>query len=295
MSTIALYNKVMAINSAVEEYFKNTRSESMVSVNNLFDASRSLQDVFTNTKRIRSLLRDLRDGGVLLKVIPSVYMDTKSVNTNWYFVRKSSSAHAPTTTLNAPVKEAKVKVEKAEKTPIRDISVEKDLLDNSSFTSIQNLPNVKQLDTPGLYCIKLRPGSLLPSEYMKHLKAERIIYIGKASGSLRKRFWGQELNATGHGTFFRSIGAVLGYTPEPGSLKSGRNYTFRPADEEKIKQWLRCNTFVNCIPVSEEQIKVSESALIGKYRPLLNIQGNPDKLDILEAARKKCQDIALGN
>ncbi len=45
---------------------------------------------------------------------------------------------------------------------------------------------------------------------------------------------GNELRARGHGTFFRSLGAVLGYLPPKGSLKgksNQNNYTF----QKKIK------------------------------------------------------------
>ena len=53
--------------------------------------------------------------------------------------------------------------------------------------------------------------------FFKYFKIteHNIIYIGIASQSLRKRL-NQELRAKGHGTFFRSIGAVLGYSPREG-------------------------------------------------------------------------------
>ena len=35
---------------------------------------------------------------------------------------------------------------------------------------------------------------------------------------LNKRMLKQELRSKGHGTFFRSIGAVLGFRPDKGSL-----------------------------------------------------------------------------
>lgn len=281
--------KIAALNRAVGAYFKRNRSQSRVSVNALYEASSELRECFSSAKTVRGLLRQLRDEGTIIKNIPSVIMDVKDVNTNWYF----------SNTIDSPAKisvDTHPRVQKSSGTATVSYSrsVEKDLLDSSKFVSIDRLPNVKQLDAPGLYCIKLRPGATLPREYMAQLKPDRYIYIGKASGSLRQRFWKQELNAVGHGTFFRSIGAVLGYTPVAGSLKSGRNYKFSTVDEEKIKRWLQNNTLVNCVPVQEEQIKANEDSLILKYRPLLNIQGNPDKLAILEEARKKCLEVALG-
>ncbi len=282
--------KIAALNRAVDAYFKRTRSQARVSVNELYEASSELRECFRSAKTVRGLLRQLRDEGSILKAIPSIYMKKKDAYTYWHFsnniespVKKSIETH--TRVQKSSFGAASVSYSR---------SVEKDLLDASMFVSIDRLPNIRQLDSPGLYCIKLRSGATLPRDYMCQLKPDRYIYIGKASGSLRQRFWKQELNAVGHGTFFRSIGAVLGYTPVAGSLKSGRNYKFSTVDEEKIKRWLQNNTLVNCVPVQEEQIKANEDVLILKHRPLLNIQGNPDKLTILEEARKKCLGIALG-
>ncbi|MEG1464856.1 MAG: hypothetical protein RSC11_08180, partial [Mucinivorans sp.] len=120
-------------------------------------------------------------------------------------------------------------------------------------------------------------------------------YIGVAeSSSLDKRLWKQELNAIGHGTFFRSVGAMLGYRPERGSLigKSNKhNYKFSKEKEELIKQWMQNNLIVNCVN-DNDSLEEREKLLIKQYHPLLNIKNNPDALECLEQDRNECRDIA---
>jgi hypothetical protein len=93
------------------------------------------------------------------------------------------------------------------------------LMNEKNFKSAKDIDNLVP-DEPGLYCIRINDPQLLQDPFSSILKERKhtIIYIGIASQSLKKRFLGQELRAKGHGTFFRSIGAVLGFTPEPGSL-----------------------------------------------------------------------------
>lgn len=83
----------------------------------------------------------------------------------------------------------------------------------------------------------------------------------------------QELIAKGHGTFFRSIGAILGFTPPKGSLKDKRNkynYKFKKADETNIIQFNSDNLLVNYI-ITKERDEACEEYLIQKYRPIINI------------------------
>lgn len=111
---------------------------------------------------------------------------------------------------------------------------------------------------------------------------------------MRRRFLGQELRARGHGTFFRSIGAVLGYRPLAGSLigkGNVRNYTFTPNDNRAIIEWINANLLANWIDFSGAHA-VEESALIRKHLPLLNLQGNPARLTELTELRAECVRIA---
>lgn len=152
-------------------------------------------------------------------------------------------------------------------------------------------------DKPGLYAIRIAEHGELPTPFDALLTARGhdLLYIGVASQNLRKRFLGQELRARGHGTFFRSIGAVLGFRPEAGSLNgkaNKRNYTFSAADEARIIEWINANLIVSWIEYSSSAQRRAETALIRTELPLLNIAGNPASLRELSAARAECVAIA---
>lgn len=171
-----------------------------------------------------------------------------------------------------------------------------DLEDNlvkGVFCKISSL-NSADLQVPGFYCIKLSAGCSLPQRYQVHLSDTRLLYIGKAEGqTLLKRFYNQELNAKGHGTYFRSIGAVLGYRPEKGSLftkKNKKNYTFSAKDEKEIIEWMHENLKVSWVEYKGD-FSV-EQHLIAKYCPLLNNEHNPKKLQELKKDREECRRIA---
>ena len=144
-------------------------------------------------------------------------------------------------------------------------------------------------DLEGLYCIKLRKGVRLPAKFGK-VRENGVIYIGQASTSLNQRLWKQELNHHGAATFFRSIGAMLGYLPPKGSLvgKSTRNYRFSSEDTEAIRNWIRQSLLVNFVVVEPSSIDDIEEALIREYCPLVNIAKNPAASAELSAARDNC-------
>jgi hypothetical protein len=175
------------------------------------------------------------------------------------------------------------------------IKIENDLV-HGKFISAKNLEGSAKLDCSGFYCIKLKEGSKFSDRYQNQLdtRNHRIIYIGKAEGqTLRKRLLGQELKAQGHGTFFRSIGAVLGYTPEKGSLNTylnKKNYKFSAKDEFEIIDWINENLEVNWAAYSGDFMV--EKAFIIKYSPLLNDSHNPKKLQELKFDKANCRSIA---
>lgn len=172
-------------------------------------------------------------------------------------------------------------------------AAEKSLLEGQ-FISVGALSGKVVPDVPGLYCIKLRKGARLPAKFGK-VREDGIIYIGQASTSLRQRFWKQELNHIGAATFFRSIGAMLGYLPPKGSLvgkKNQNNFKFSPEDTEAIRQWMRNSLTANFIAFSTETMDDVEKILIDKYRPLVNYTHNPDYSRELEAAKDKCREYA---
>jgi hypothetical protein len=187
---------------------------------------------------------------------------------------------------------------KSEQIVIQDIELLCEvLMHEKNFKSVSNIDALVP-DVPGLYCIRINNHQLLQDPFRTILKERKhnIIYIGIASQSLKKRFLGQELRAKGHGTFFRSIGAVLGHTPEPGSLrgkKNQNNYTFSSDNEKKIIQWMNQNLLVNWVKINQDFNSI-ENDLIKAYLPLINIAGNPGALRELSELRDNCKRIARG-
>ena len=174
--------------------------------------------------------------------------------------------------------------------------IEKLLIDPSNFKEISQLDN-KILSEPGFYCIRLREQSKLPTRYQTILESRvyKYIYIGKAEKTIKQRLE-QELEHKSPGTFFRSIGCVLGYLPIKGHLigkVNKDNFKFSKSDTEEIINWLKENIEVNIVAY-DDNFDLIEGILIEKYNPLLNINKNPLKLKELAEDRKKCKDIAGG-
>jgi len=173
--------------------------------------------------------------------------------------------------------------------------IDKILMNEKNFKSAGSIDHLVPHNS-GLYCIRISDIDKLPKPFNTFL-AERqhnIIYIGIATESLNKRFLNQELHANGHGTFFRSIGAVLGHRPPKGSLitkANKRNYKFSPTDEQKIIKWINENLQVNWVEFSDD-LENLETGLIAKYRPLINLAKNPSAIQLLAEMRKECIKIA---
>lgn len=173
----------------------------------------------------------------------------------------------------------------------------------SALMDVKNQKSVGEIDhlapnSPGMYCIRIKHASALPTPFNRLLKerGHDIIYIGIASQSLRRRMLGQELRARGHGTFFRSMGALLGYTPPAGSLigkRNQRNYRFSESDNNKIIAWMNTNLTVHWVTMTNGWDQL-ESQLIMEHRPLVNIAKNPSALFELSQLRKRCVDVACG-
>lgn len=175
--------------------------------------------------------------------------------------------------------------------------IESILMNEKNFKSA-SVTDSKVPDKPGLYCIRISDVRNLPSPFKEYLteRKHNIIYIGIASTSLKKRFVNQELRAKGHGTFFRSIGAVPGYMPIESSMAdkaNKRNYKFSESDVLKIIKWINLNLTVNWIECSDN-IEELETGLIEKYLPLLNLKGNPAALQELKDLRAECVRVGSG-
>jgi len=173
--------------------------------------------------------------------------------------------------------------------------IEEMLMDEKNFKSASSIDNLVPPDS-GLYCIRIYDVNKLPNPFNTFLanRQHNIIYIGVATKSLNRRFLNQELRANGHGTFFRSLGALLGHRPSKGSLTSKinkRNYKFPPNDEQKIIKWINEHLQVNWICFNGD-FENLEAELITKYRPLINIAKNPSALKELTDLRRLCVQIA---
>ena len=174
--------------------------------------------------------------------------------------------------------------------------ISQDPFDNADFRPYNKLDN-SILDQTGLYCIQLKKTSKLPDRYQNILdeRENRFIYIGKAQGQTLRERLSQEVYHTRPGTFFRSIGAVLGFTPIPGHLNcksNQKNYKFSKTDTKEITNWLLENTEYSIYPV---KLDFSiEDEIIKKHCPLLNNKHNHKTLKELKDDRKKCRVIAIG-
>ena len=150
--------------------------------------------------------------------------------------------------------------------------------------------------TPGYYSIFIENPLSLPKTLSDRLLARdtRLIYVGLATTSLRKRLVDQDLHHQGPSTFFRTIGAVLGRLPEAGSLITAlnqSNYKFNKADTDEITSWIPQNLWVNwrvCDPAHRD----FEVKMIGKYRPIINTAHNPDAVSDLRQLRDTCRTVA---
>ena len=172
---------------------------------------------------------------------------------------------------------------------------EKILMNEKNFKNADKIDKSVP-DNPGLYCIRIKEPKNLPLPFSTELENRKhnIVYIGIATKSLNKRMLNQELRANGHGTFFRSLGAVLGYRPQQGSLsekKNKRNYIFNSSDERKIIDWINENLKINWVNFNND-FETVESSLILKHKPILNISKNPYSIHKLSEFRKECVEIA---
>lgn len=185
---------------------------------------------------------------------------------------------------------------RANKIPTKDIVLlEKVLMNEQNFKPAEDIDKLVP-NSPGLYCIRIKDRDKLPKPFNNFIleRGHSILYIGIASQSLKKRFLHQELRAKGHGTFFRSIGTVLTYKPPEGSLvekRNKRNYKFSKNHEQLIIEWINKNLIVNWVEFSRD-LYITETMLIAKYLPLLNLDKNPATLQLLSDLRKECVDIA---
>jgi len=159
-----------------------------------------------------------------------------------------------------------------------------------SATDAENrVPN-----NPGYYAIWIKRPSALHRQYFSTQKTPALLYVGITTGSLRKRLFEQDLRHKSPATFFRGLGAVLGFRPQPGSLvgkRNKRNYKFSSADTNAIIEWINANISVRFV-VAHLPDKMLEKYAISSLNPPFNSTHNSHPLPCLKALRAQCREIA---
>ena len=192
----------------IDDYLENNNLESIsaVDANRLLDEKGLLKD--SDSRKGLPLRKKLRNGE-----IPHAYQTE-------VFWRIPSSMKSNKTTKTVSPLYNKTMPDKS----IRfnsDYSIsesENELIEMTYFKDAKNISERDVPESPGLYCIRLKNTNDFPVAFNQYFSEimNAIIYIGMASKNLRKRLYSQELHAKGHGTFFRSLGAVLGFMPPKG-------------------------------------------------------------------------------
>lgn len=148
----------------------------------------------------------------------------------------------------------------------------------------------------GYYAIYVDDASALPAPYsdVPACRGTRLLYLGIATKSLLRRLVEEDLRHQRPSTFFRGIGAIMGYRPPIGSLagKSNQNnHRFSASDTGLAVDWINDHLSVNWIEESRA-VAATEKALIRAHRPLLNTKHNPDALASLATLRLECRAVA---
>ena len=168
--------------------------------------------------------------------------------------------------------------------------MEKSVFDNEAV-SAGGLSKDQVPAKAGLYCIQLENGAddfQPPFDEIFRQRRDSLLYIGKAKGrgGLRRRLFDNELRNRGAGTFFRSLGVVLGHCEQVKPLRLGRNFSFENASE--IADWIRANLWVSWRVFQVEEIDAIEQELIRRRSPMLNIMHNPQATEALRHGRRDC-------
>ena len=149
----------------------------------------------------------------------------------------------------------------------------------------------------GYYSIWVADESSLPRAYADRLRQQRmqLIYVGLAAGqTLYERLFQQDLRHKKASSFFRSLGAALGFRPLRGSLvgmKNQRNYKFSSSDTEVIVRWIDSHLQVGVVEESPARHETERMA-IAHFCPVFNLAHNPRPFSELIAARRECLEVA---
>jgi hypothetical protein len=287
-------SQIKNIISAIDQHLTARKQSSIDanSANALLDKLGLLKD---SKDRPGKPLRELLRKGL----IPHAYQ-TEGKGSTWVIPRSKSKPQNQNIKNESPLIAATKMVAKTLRRPTSTantsfIGLEKKLLYPLRCLKASDIDNIVPT-VPGIYIVRINHYSALPKEFRTHQqeRGHNILYIGITTTSLRSRFLNQEIRAKGHGTFFRSVGAMLGYTPPKGSLvlsANKRNFKFSSESEKEIIRWINNNLLVHWVECNEV-LEFVESELVGKHKPLLNIAKNPSSVSELKLLRKRCVDIA---
>lgn len=150
---------------------------------------------------------------------------------------------------------------------------------------------------PGVYAIIVDDASSLPCPFSDILldRDSRVLYVGKASNSLLRCLVDEDLRGRSNSTFFRGIGAILGYRPPAGSLvgKSNQNnYKFSPKDALELVEWINGHLSVRWVCLPEQVAVEVEPEVIKSLSPLINTTYNPRPVQELAYLRDECRRVA---
>ena len=144
------------------------------------------------------------------------------------------------------------------------------------------LPNVA-----GNYVFLLRKGSQLPKIDIEPKIPEvpldgntyQAIYTGIASESLRQRVYRTHFvgNNASRSTLRKSIGSLFGYDLIPRKEGDLKHKKFKPADEEKLTEWMMSNLLLAFVENADP--KPLEEKLIAELNPPLNLDKNDNTVN----------------
>ena len=144
------------------------------------------------------------------------------------------------------------------------------------------LPNVA-----GNYVFLLRKGSQLPKVDIEPKIPEvtldgntyQAIYTGIASESLRQRVYRTHFvgNNASRSTLRKSIGSLFGYDLIPRKEGDLKHKKFKPADEEKLTEWMMSNLLLAFVENADPESM--EDKLIAELNPPLNLEKKHNKVN----------------
>jgi hypothetical protein len=165
----------------------------------------------------------------------------------------------------------------------------------------------------GLYYIRAKSDSAISGisadlyeDFKRHdrLSAEElspdrlVIYTGQAKnlGGLRQRLLQELHQQGGPGTFFRSLGAVMGKNPMCAATEAGRrNYRFAQQEKQEIISFINANLEVAIVEHAAVGLNDTEEREIEKYKPLFNTLYNPLPSPVIARERERCRRYAARN